>query len=158
MLDTELDKETVCDIGEVSPFGKMKLSELGVAESGLATPDEFALRVTGMESVVLPDTTLTKPTCAPDVGAPEPIDTVTKDGVVALEAVATSQLPSEKAETATLAVPLAEESRTVCGGVVTPVWVLKVSCCGVATTALVCAAAVSKQHNVAAISPKVGFT
>lgn len=55
--------------------------------------------------------------------------------------------------TVTFAVPLAEDSRIVCDGVVTPVWVLNVSCCGVATTAFVCALIVSKQHNVAAISP-----
>ena len=48
--------------------------------------------------------------------------------------------------------PLVVESKTVWTGVVTPVWVLNVSCGGVAIT-VVCASAVSKQHSVATISP-----
>ena len=51
------------------------------------------------------------------------------------------------------AVPLDVESWIVWDGVATPGWVLNVSCCGVATTVLVCASSVSKQHRVAAISP-----
>jgi hypothetical protein len=57
--------------------------------------------------------------------------------VLELEEVTVSHPPSEKAVTLKFAVPLAEESRMVCDGVVTPVWVLNVSCCGKATTAFV---------------------
>jgi hypothetical protein len=54
----------------------------------------------------------------------------------------------------TLAPPLEEVTNTVCGWVVTPVWVLNVSCGGDATNVVVCASAVSMQHSMVAISPK----
>jgi len=54
----------------------------------------------------------------------------------------------------TFALPLGEESKNVWDSGATPVWVLNVSCCGVATTVLVCAFAVSKQHSAVAISPR----
>ena len=49
--------------------------------------------------------------------------------------------------------PLVDESRIVCTGVVTPVWVLKVSCGGVTVIEFVCATAELKQHSTAIISP-----
>jgi hypothetical protein len=51
----------------------------------------------------------------------------------------------------TLAVPLAVESKTDWEAVATPDCVLNVSCCGEATTVLVCASAVAKQNGAAAI-------
>lgn len=83
------------------------------------------------------------------------MDTVTINGVAPDDGVAISQPVSEIAEIETFGVPIAEESSMVWLGVVTPVWVLNVSCCGVATTALVWASAVSTQHSAAVISPKV---
>jgi len=64
-------------------------------------------------------------------------------------------LVSERGVMVTFAVPLAEESKNVWDSGATPVWVLKVSCCGVATTVLVCALAASKQLSAVAISPRV---
>jgi len=136
-LELELDRFTVCEATLVSLAGKIKLSEFRFEEIGLDPPFEFALRVTGIDRLVVPETTLTKPTSTPEAGAPAPMDTVTMSGVVALEEVTVSHPASEWAVTATFAVPLAVESRTVWTGVVTPVWVLKVSCGGVATTVLV---------------------
>ena len=66
-----------------------------------------------------------------------------------------SQLLSERGVMVTFALPLGEESKNVWDSGATPVWVLKVSCCGVATTVLVCALAVSKQLSAVAISPRV---
>lgn len=137
----------------MAPFGKMKLSELGLDEIGLVPPVEPALSVTGTDRLDVPERIFIKPTSTPEVGAPAPMDTVSTNGVEPAAGVTISQLVSEWAVTVTFAVPLDEESRIVWDGVVTPVWVLKVSCCGVATTVLVCASSVAKQHRVAAISP-----
>ena len=136
-LELELDRLTVCVAALVSPAGKTKLSEFRFEEIALDPPLEFALRVTGIDRLVVPERTLIKPTSTPEVGAPAPIDTVTMSGVVALEEVTVSHPASEWAVTVTFAVPLAVESKTVWTGAVTPVWVLKVSCGGVATTVLV---------------------
>ena len=76
-------------------MAKTKLSELGLAEIGLTTPIEFALSVTGTERFVVPETILIKPTSTPEVGALAPIDTVSTEGVVALDALTISQLVSE---------------------------------------------------------------
>jgi hypothetical protein len=137
----------------VAPLAKTKLSELGLDEIGLVPPVEFALSVTGTDRLSVPERTLIKPTSTPEVGAPAPMDTVSTSGVEPDAGVTVSQLLSEWAVTVTFAVPLDEESRIVWDGVVTPVWVLNVSCCGVATTVVVWACSVSKQHRVAAISP-----
>jgi hypothetical protein len=134
-------------------LAKTKLSELGLDEIGLVPPVESALSVTGTEKLSVPERILIKPTSTPEVGAPAPMDTVTTRGVVPDAGVTFSQPLSDWAVSVTFAVPLDEESRIVWDGVVTPVWVLKVSCWGVATTVLVCASTVSKQHSVAAISP-----
>src|ERR1700678_74820 len=83
-LEVELERDTVWDCDAVLPDGKTKLSELGLAETGLGTPFALALRVTGMDKVVAPDTTLIKPTATPEVGAPEPMETVRIAGVVVL--------------------------------------------------------------------------
>jgi hypothetical protein len=45
--------------------------------------------------LVAPETILIKPTSTPEVGALAPIDTVSTEGVVALEALTVSQLVSE---------------------------------------------------------------
>ncbi len=105
---------------------------------------EFALRVTGIDKLVVPDRTLIKPTSTPEVGAPAPMETVITTGVLLDWGVTVSQPVSEEAVTVTFAVPLAVESKTVWTGVVTPVWVLNVSWDGVAITAFVCATAVSE--------------
>lgn len=94
-LELELDRETFCDIAAVLPAAKTKLSELGLAESGLGPPVELAFSVTGMDRVVVPERMLIKPTSKPEVGAPDPMDTVTTAGVVVLEEVAASQPVSE---------------------------------------------------------------
>ena len=121
------------------PLAKTKLSELGLAEIGLGTPVELVLRVTGTDSVVVPETTLIKPTETPvEVGAPAPMATVRTRGVVPDCGVTVSQLVSAVMDVrVTLPFPLATESRTVWVGVVTPVWVLNVSCGGEATTVAV---------------------
>jgi len=143
-LELELERITVCDIAAVLPSVTTKLSELGLAEIALGAPVESAFSVTGMDRVVVPDNTLIKPALTPEVGAPDPIETVRTAGVALLDEATISQPVPEYAVTEMFAVPLADESSTVCDGVVTPVWVLNVSCCGVATTAFVCASAVSK--------------
>jgi len=118
------------------PAGKTKLSEFGFAEIGLAAPVVFAFRVTGTVRVVVPDRILIKPRWAPVVSAPAPTEAVITRGVVPDPGDTVSQPVSESAVTVTFSDPLAVDSRMVWDGVVTPVWVLNVSCCGVATTAL----------------------
>jgi hypothetical protein len=137
MLELELDSDTVCEVAEESPAGKTKLREFGLALMEPDGPVEFAFNVTGIEKFVVVEVTLMKPTSIPDVGAPAPTETVTNRGVVPLCGVTVSQLVSECEVTETFTLPVVEESRIVWGGVVTPVWVLNVSCCGVATTAFV---------------------
>jgi hypothetical protein len=95
MLELELDSETVCDVAVVLPEANTKLSEFGLAESGLGAPVEFAFKVTGMDRVVVPETMLIKPTSRPEVGAPEPIETVRTAGVLVLDDVAVSQPEAE---------------------------------------------------------------
>lgn len=126
-LELELDRLIVCDAALVSPGGKMKLSEFRFADIALDPPFEFALRVTGIERLVVPERTLIKPTSTPEVGAPAPIEAVITTGVIPVCGVTVSQPVSEEAVTVTFAVPLAVESKTVWTGVVTPVWVLNVS-------------------------------
>ena len=94
-LELELDRLTVCVAALVSPAGNTKLSEFKVVDIGLGPPLEFALRVTGIERLVLPETTLIKPTSTPEVGAPAPIEIVKTSGVVELEDVTVSQPVSE---------------------------------------------------------------
>src|ERR1700733_2912882 len=60
-LELELDRLTVCVAALVSPAGNTKLNEFKVADIGLEPPLEFALRVTGIESLLLPETTLINP-------------------------------------------------------------------------------------------------
>jgi hypothetical protein len=122
-LELELVRVTLWDAGAEVPDGKTKLSEFGFAEIGLAVPEEFAFKVTGTEMVAEPEVTLTKPTSTPEVGAPAPTETVRTKGVLPAAGITVNQLVSETAATVTFAVPLAEEMRMVCGGVVTPVCV-----------------------------------
>jgi hypothetical protein len=93
--ELELDRETVCDVDDVLPGAKTKLSEFGFAEIGLDPPVEFAFSVTGIDKVVVPEATLTKPTSTPLVGAPVPIETVRTAGVLELEEVTINQPASE---------------------------------------------------------------
>ena len=151
-LEAELASATVCEAAAVAPGAKTKLSELGVAEIGLVTPFPLAFRVTGMDCVVVPDVMLINPTSTPDAGALAPTDTVRRSGVEPDCGVTASQLVDERAVMETFAVPVVVESRMVCAGVVTPVCVLNVSSCGVATTVF-CASAVFRQHSAAVISP-----
>jgi hypothetical protein len=126
-LELELDRLIVCVAALVSPGGNMKLSEFRFADIALGAPFEFALRVTGIERLIVPESTLIKPTSTPEVGAPAPIEAVITTGVAPVCGVTVSHPVSEKAVTVTFAVPLAVESRTVWTGVVTPVSVLNVS-------------------------------
>lgn len=120
-LGLELERVTLWDAAAEVPDGKTKLSEFGFAVIGLDGPVKFAFKVTGTERVVEPDVMLTKPTSTPEVGAPAPMETVRSKGVLPARGVTVSQLASEIAATLTFAVPLDEEMRMVCGGVVTPV-------------------------------------
>lgn len=126
------------------PGANVKLTEFGLAERGLV-PGEFALRVTGMLMDPAEEATLIKPALVPDVGAVEPMETIKDSGVIPLVGVTLSQLLAEVADTATLSGEL-EVSKMLCAVVVTPVCVLKVSCCGLALRVF-CARAVSKQPS-----------
>jgi len=86
---------TVCEAGSVFPAAKLKLSAFGVAER-LVTPLELAFKVTGMVTELEPGpATLMKPTSVPEVGPPEPIETVSVAGVAAEPGVTWSQPVSE---------------------------------------------------------------
>jgi hypothetical protein len=98
-----LDAVTVCDAGTVLFAAKLKLSELGLAVSGLLAPDEFTFSVTGTVTEDGPGPrTLMNPVSVPEVGAPAPMETVSVSGVAPELGVATSQLLVENVDTVTL--------------------------------------------------------
>lgn len=146
-----LDTETVCDAGTVLLGAKLKLKELGFAESGLVPPPELTLSCTGMDRNPADELTLMNPTSVPEVGAPAPTDTVRERGVVPLAGVTTSQLLLEKAATVTLTGPLDEDTSTVCEGVGIPACVLNVNCVGLAESVELCPLAASIEHSSARI-------
>jgi hypothetical protein len=145
-LEPELDTFTVWEAARVLPAENVKLREFGFAVRGLG-PGEFAFKVTGMLSELAPEAILMNPTDVPEAGAPAPTDTLSESGVMPLEGVTWSQLLFDSVETVTVAAPLEEVSRTVWAVGVTPVWVLNVSCAGLAVSVVVCARAVSKQPS-----------
>ena len=87
------------------------------------------------------------PTSVPEVGAVGPMETVRDSGVVPEVGVTTSQLFVETVAMVTAVAPDDDCRSKLCGCVVTPDWVLNVSCCGLAVSVLFCARAVSKEHS-----------
>jgi hypothetical protein len=140
MLEVLLETETDCVVGAALFAGNVKLSELGMADKGL-DPGEFALSVTGMIRDPAVEVTLMKPALVPEVGAPDPIETVSDSGVTPLLALTDSQFPVEDADTATFTGVL-ESTVRFC--VVEPGGVLNVSWEGLEARTF-CARAVSKQ-------------
>jgi hypothetical protein len=107
----------------------------------------LAFNTTAMERDAPGVVTLMKPVSVPEVGAVGPMDTLRDKGVPPPLGLTCNQLLAEKAATVTLTDPGVELMRTVCGVVVTPVWVLKVSCDGLANSVVFCARAGSEQHT-----------
>ena len=70
----------------------MKLSEFGVAVSGLLPPPDPMFNCTGTATNAPVVLTLIKPTSKPEVGAVGPTETVTESGVVPLVGETDSQL------------------------------------------------------------------
>lgn len=133
MLGLLLETFTVWVSNTLLPGTNVKLTEFGLAESGLV-PVELALRVTGMLRDPEEEMTLMKPALVPDVGAPEPTETIKDSGVTPLAGVTLSQLLAELAVTTTVTGEL-DVTRMLCAVGVTPFCVLKVSCWGLALRA-----------------------
>jgi hypothetical protein len=126
---------------------KVKLSELGLAVSGLETPVELALSTTGTDKNAPAAETLMNPTSVPEVGAVGPMETARDSGVVPEVGATTSQLFVETVAMVTAVAPVDDCNSKLCGCVATPDWVLNVSCCGLAVSVVFCARAVSKEHT-----------
>lgn len=153
-LESLLDNVTLFVTGTVLFAANAKLSELGLAESGLAPPCELTLRVTCTERTAAPGALmLMKPTSVPDDGPPWPTDTVIERGVAPPKGLMNNHGLFVVAAVA-FTCPFEDDISRVCGGGVTPGCVLNVICKGLALSVVVCACAVSRQHTIANRVPK----
>ena len=129
-----VDIVTICVTGTVLLAAKLKLSDVGLADSGLGPPVELALNCTGTDwNDPAEELMLINPTSVPEVGAVEPIDTDSVAGVTPLVGLTMSQLLLEKADTVKFTCPPEFVICNVCAGADAP---LKTSCGGKAVSEL----------------------
>lgn len=144
----ELLLETVrgCVAGTVLLAPKLKLSDVGLVNSGLGPPEGAGLNCTATDTNPAEELILINPTSLLEEGAPGPTETETVSGVTPLAGETISQLLLEKAEIVTFAGPLVE---AICKGCAGAFVLLKVSCDGKTVMELLCARTVAIQHSSA---------